>query len=86
MTIICIINIFNSIFYSLQHFIKLLTIDKFSVFHFILISTCGELINVIFGQIFKFEIFDLILTLVAYCFEIFGVLVFTERIELIFVD
>ena len=84
MTIICIINIFNSIFYSLQHFIKLLTIDKFSVFHFILISTCGELINVIFGQIFKFEVFDLILTLVAYCFEIFGVLVFTERIELNF--
>ena len=82
--IVYMTNIFNSIFYSLQHFIKFLTIDKFTVFHFIIISTCGELINVIFEQCYKFDIFDLLVTLIAYAFEILGVLVFIERLELNF--
>ena len=82
--ILLIVLIFYSILYALQHFIKLLTIDSFSVFHLILVVTCGEVINFIFGMINKFDYSDLILTFVTFCFEILGVLVFIERIELNF--
>ena len=82
-TIITII--FYSIFYSLYHFVKLLIIDKFSIFHLIFIVTCGEVINNIYEQISSnFNIYNLIITLVTYCFEIIGVLVFIEKIELNF--
>ena len=44
----------------------------------------GELINTIFDQFSNFNATNLTITLITYCFEILGVLVFTEIIELNF--
>ena len=76
--------IFYSIFYSLEHFMNLLTINNFTVFHSILVVTFGELINSFYNLFPNFELFDLIMNIVAYFFEIIGVLVFIEAIELNF--
>ena len=78
-----ILFIFYSLFYSAQHFIKLLTLNNFTVFHLILIVTFGELINGCF-KFPDFSSFDLVTSIIVNCFEIFGVLVFTETIELSF--
>ena len=79
-----IIFILYSIFYSGQHFMRFLIIEKFSVFHLVLIVTLGELINTIFDQFSNFNATNLTITLITYCFEILGVLVFIEIIELNF--
>ena len=79
-----ILLVFYSIFYSSQHFIKLLVLNKFSVFHFILCATFGELINSFFQIFPNFRAFDLIINIIVYFFEIFGVIIFMETIELNF--
>ena len=63
-----ILLIFYSIFYSAQHFLKLLTINNCTVFHFILIETFGELINSFFKIYPIFRTFDLITNIIVYSF------------------
>ena len=75
---------FYSIFYSLQHFINLLIINNFTVFHSILIVTFGEFINGFFDLIPNFELFNYIMNIITYFFQLIGVLVFNEVIELNF--
>ena len=79
-----IVLILYSIAYSIQHFIKLLTINNYTVFHLILIVTIGEIVNCIFILCANFNLIDLIIDIIVYSFEIFGVLVFIEIIELNF--
>ena len=76
--------IFYSICYSSMIFMKLWTIYSFSAFHLILIVTFGEVIIKIFKLISDFSYYNLILIIIAYLLEIFGVLVFIEAIELNF--
>ena len=71
-------------FYSLEHFMNLLTINSFTAFHLVLLVTFGELINSFFKFYVNYSTFDLINNLIAYFFEIIGVLVFIETIELNF--
>ena len=59
---------FYSIFYSLEHFMNLLAINNFTVFHSILVVTFGELINGFYNLFPGFELFDLIMNVVAYFF------------------
>ena len=73
-----------SMFYSLEHFMNLLTINSFTAFHLVLLVTFGELINSFFKFYVNYSTFDLINNLIAYFFEIIGVLVFIETIELNF--
>ena len=75
---------FYSIFYSLEHFINLLIINNLTVFHSILVVTYGELINGIYNIYLNFEPFDIIVSYVSIFFEIIGVSVFIEAIELNF--
>ena len=75
---------FYSIFYSLEHFMNLLTINNFTVFHSILVVTFGELINSFYDLVPNFLLVELITNIVIYFFEIIGVLVFIEAIELNF--
>ena len=60
------------------------TIYNFSPFHLILIVTFGEIINCIFKLISEYNNYNLILYVISYSFEILGVLVFIETIELNF--
>ena len=76
--------IFYSICYSSMIFMKLWIIYSFSAFHLILIVTFGEVIIKIFKLISDFSYYNLILIIIAYLLEIFGVLVFIEAIELNF--
>ena len=76
--------LFYSIFYGSEHFMELLTINNFTAFHSILIVIFGEFINSIFSLYPEFEPFDLFINIFAYIFEIIGVLVFIETIELNF--
>ena len=73
-----------SIFYSLEHFMNLLTINSFTAFHLVLLVTFGELINSFFKFYANYSTFDLVNNLIAYPLEILGVLVFIETIELNF--
>ena len=73
-----------SIFYSLEHFMNLLTINSFTAFHLVLIVTFGELINSFFKFYVNYSTFDLVNNLIAYPLEILGVWVFIETIELNF--
>ena len=56
----------------------------FTPFHSILIVTFGEVISCFFSLSFNFDIIELIIDIVTYSFEILGVLVFIEAIELNF--
>ena len=76
--------IFYSICYSFRHFMNLWIINSFTVFHLILIVTFGEVVNNIFELISDFDYRNLILIIIAYFFEILGVLFFIETIELNF--
>ena len=73
-----------SIFYSAEHLMNLITINSFTAFHLILVVTLGTLINGFYDLYPKFKLFDLILNIVVYSFQIIGVLVFIEAIELNF--
>ena len=79
-----ILIILYSLFYGLEHFIKFYTMYTFSAFHYILISTFGEIIQFGYKMILNFDTTDLIVNLVTYSVEIFAVLVFIETIELNF--
>ena len=79
-----ILIILYSLFYGLEHFIKFYTMYAFSAFHYILISTFGEIIQFGYKMILNFDTTDLIVNLVTYSVEIFAVLVFIETIELNF--
>ena len=56
----------------------------FSAFHYILISTFGEIIKFGYKMILHFKTIDLIVNIVTYFLEIIAVLVFIETIELNF--
>ena len=73
-----------SIFYSSEHLMNLITINSFTAFHLILVVTLGALINGFYDLYPKIKLFDLILNIVVYSFQIIGVLVFIEAIELNF--
>ena len=73
-----------SIFYSSEHLMNLITINSFTAFHLILVVTLGELINGIYGHFQNFKLFEFIITIVVSIFQIIGVLVFIEAIELNF--
>ena len=79
-----ILIISYSILYGIEHFIKFYTMYTFSAFHYILISTFGEIIKFIYRIIFHFDTIDLIVNIVTYFLEIIAVLVFIETIELNF--
>ena len=79
-----ILIILYSLFYGLEHFIKFYTMYAFSAFHYILLSTFGEIIQFGYKMILNFDTTDLIVNLVTYSVEIFAVLVFIETIELNF--
>jgi len=79
-----ILIILYSLFYGLEHFIKFYTMYTFSAFHYILISTFGEIIQFGYKMILNFDTTNLIVNLVTYSVEIFAVLVFIETIELNF--
>ena len=76
--------ILYSICHSSGHFMQMWTIYNFSPFHLILIVTFGEIINCIFKLISEYNNYNLILYVISYSFEILGVLVFIETIELNF--
>ena len=73
-----------SIFYSSEHLMNLITINSFTAFHLILVVTLGELINGIYGHFQNFKLFEFIINIVVSVFQIIGVLVFIEAIELNF--
>ena len=73
-----------SIFYSSEHLMNLITINSFTAFHLILVVTLGELINGLFDHIQNFKLFEFIINIVVSVFQIIGVLVFIEAIELNF--
>ena len=79
-----ILIILYSLFYGLEHFIKFYTMYTFSAFHYILISTFGEIIKFGYKMILHFNTIDLIVNIVTYFLEIIAVLVFIETIELNF--
>ena len=79
-----ILIIFYGLFYGLEHFIKFYTMYTFSAFHYILISTFGEIIKFGYKMILHFNTIDLIVNIVTYFLEIIAVLVFIETIELNF--
>ena len=62
----------------------MLIINNFTVFHSILIVTFGEFINGFFNLIPNFELFNYIMNIITYFFQLIGVLVFIEIIELNF--
>ena len=79
-----ILIIFYGLFYGLEHFIKFYTMYTFSAFHYILISTFGEIIKFGYKMILHFNTIDLIVNIITYFLEIIAVLVFIETIELNF--
>ena len=79
-----ILIILYGLFYSLEHFVKFYTMYTFSAFHYILISTFGEIIKFIYKMLIAFDTTEFIVNVVTYSVEIFAVLVFIETIELNF--
>ena len=76
--------VFYSIFYSSEHLMNLIIINNFTAFHLILVVTLGELINGLFNHIQNFKLFEFIINIIVSVFQIIGVLVFIEAIELNF--
>ena len=74
--------IFISILYAFEHCTKLLTMNDFTAFHLILIVIFGEIINDIFKLIINFNYIYLLIYVITYSFEILGVFVFMEAIEI----
>ena len=70
--------------YGLEHLIKFHTMYTFSAFHYILISTFGEIVKFVYKMLFRFDTIELIVNIVTYFIEILAVLVFIETIELNF--
>ena len=79
-----ILIILYGLFYSLEHFVKFYTMYTFSAFHYILISTFGEIIKFIYKMLIAFDTTEFIVNIVTYSVEIIAVLVFIETIELNF--
>ena len=73
-----------SMLYAWEHYMKFYIIYGFTAFHSILIVTFGEVINCFFDLFLDFDVVELIIDITTYSFEILGVLVFIETIELNF--
>ena len=73
-----------SILFAFEFFAKVITINSFTLFHYILIVDLGELISSIFDLISNFDIRYMINILITFPIEIFECLVFIETIELNF--
>ena len=76
--------ILYGLFYALEHFVKFYTMYTFSAFHYILISTFGEIIKFIYKMLIAFDTTEFIVNIITYFIEIIAVLVFIETIELNF--
>ena len=74
-----------SFLYSLEYFLDLVILNKFTPFHLILIATLGDLITDCFN-IFKksdnLDVVHLVVSIILYVFEILGILIFIETIVL----
>jgi hypothetical protein len=73
-----------SILFAFEFFAKVITINSFTIFHYILLVNLGELISSIFDLISNFDILYMINILITFPIEIFECLVFIEIIELNF--
>ena len=73
-----------SILFAFEFFAKVITINSFTIFHYILLVNLGELISSIFDLISNFDILYMINILITFPIEIFECLVFIETIELNF--
>ena len=73
-----------SILFAYEFLAKLITINSFTIFHYILLVYFGELISYIFDLISNFNIAYMIIIIITFFFEIFECLVFIETIELNF--
>ena len=73
-----------SILFAYEFLAKLITINSFTIFHYILLVYLGELISYIFDLISNFNIAYMIIIIITFFFEIFECLVFIETIELNF--
>ena len=66
-------------------FLKVLTINNFSVFHIIIFISFNDFINNIFRIFFEKYSYDLkLIVIITFSFEIFAIFVFIEIIELNF--
>ena len=74
-----------SILYSIEYFLDLVILNKCSSFHLILLATLGDLTTDcfnIFKKIDNLNVVQLIVSIILYVFEIFGILIFIETIVL----
>ena len=70
--------------YAFEHLVKFYTMYTFSAFHYILISTFGEIIKFGYKMLIDFDFIEFIVNIITYFLEIVAVLVFIETIELNF--
>ena len=73
-----------SILFAYEFFAKIITINSFTIFHYILLVYFGEVISSIFYLIFNFDVFYMIIIIITFSIEIFACLVLIEIIELNF--
>ena len=79
------ILICKSILKATDFFLKVLTINNFSVFHIIIFISFNDFINNIFRIFFEKYSYDLkLIVIITFSFEIFAIFVFVEIIELNF--
>jgi len=81
-----LIFIFKSILKAIDFFLKVLTINDFSVFHIIIFLSFNDFINNIFriilNQYKNYHWYLILIIIITFSFEIFAIFIFVEVIEL----
>ena len=73
-----------SILFAYEFFAKIITLNSFSIFHYILLVYFGEVISSIFDLISNYDTLYMVIIIITFPIEIFGCLVLIETIELNF--
>ena len=79
-----IIYIVQSFLYLSSTVVKLLIMDKFTIFHIIIIYTFNTLIISVGNLIENYTFYELIMIIITFLFEILSIFIFLEIIELNF--
>ena len=76
--------IFHSVWYAIVNFLIFVIINYFTIFHLIIIFYFNTLFYNLLQLIANFGIFELIMIIITFIFELFAIIIFFETIELNF--